>query len=425
MGGSGHFERMEADIQVLQKQALATQRTIQQLQAREPTDAYTAVVAEWPNLPKLPAVDSAMFGALAVLATVTVLLWWYLWHRPHAQLSDAAPLETQDVGPLHERVDMTPPRTRDVLPKEVTVYHSAPLVKPTPAPAPLAETRSVSKPKRKPEAESDPVTLQDSRNHEDAVPVSPSTSLFARSDPGLWFDSEAAAGEVTRVRKSLAEKREARSMLLEYEDEQPVKPASELHKPASRFKEPSVDVAQPVALEKEQKGQEQEGQEGQGQQPQHAPEVVLVDEPNPASASVETVLPAPLVAPASVVVAEPLGEPEPEPEPESEAESETIPKEMPVAEPTPVALEAPAVTQHTQTAHAPPYTPSDVDYSVTLALALESAELDLWSEARELAYEVLESGDTNLKDPALALLQRIDAFEKQQVLSAQMLDDNS
>lgn len=257
------------------------------------------------------------------------------------------------------------------------------------------------KPKRKPEADADPVTQLDSRSHEDTVLGSLSQS---RSEPRMWFDSEAAAGEVTRVRKSLAEKREARSMLREYEDEQPLKPPAELQKPPGLSNAPAAGVAPRVVHEQEKE---------HAPIPQQAPERVLVDEPVSAPVSVEVVSLAPFITSVPVVM--------PTPEPESE----TIPKDIPIAEPTPVDREAQAVTEHTEPAQEPEYPSLEVDYAVTLALAQESADLDLWSEARELANEVLELGGLKLKDPALALLQRIEAFEKQQVLFAQMFDNGT
>ncbi len=44
-------------------------------------------------------------------------------------------------------------------------------------------------------------------------------------------------------------------------------------------------------------------------------------------------------------------------------------------------------------------------------MAQESEALDLWPEARELANEVLESGNAQLRAQAQALLQRLDQLE--------------
>ncbi len=53
-----------------------------------------------------------------------------------------------------------------------------------------------------------------------------------------------------------------------------------------------------------------------------------------------------------------------------------------------------------------PRAPGGPDFSITLALAQESAALEMWSEARALAQEVLQSTDTHLHHQALELLQR-------------------
>lgn len=53
------------------------------------------------------------------------------------------------------------------------------------------------------------------------------------------------------------------------------------------------------------------------------------------------------------------------------------------------------------------------DLAITLALALESEALELWDEARELANEVLEAGDTDQIIEAQTLINRLDAREVQ------------
>jgi hypothetical protein len=51
------------------------------------------------------------------------------------------------------------------------------------------------------------------------------------------------------------------------------------------------------------------------------------------------------------------------------------------------------------------------DFTITLALAQESAALELWNEARDLATEVLESDDPKLVSEALSLLERLNQLE--------------
>jgi hypothetical protein len=51
------------------------------------------------------------------------------------------------------------------------------------------------------------------------------------------------------------------------------------------------------------------------------------------------------------------------------------------------------------------------DFTITLALAQESATLELWNEARDLASEVLESDDPKLVSGALSLLERLNQME--------------
>ena len=49
---------------------------------------------------------------------------------------------------------------------------------------------------------------------------------------------------------------------------------------------------------------------------------------------------------------------------------------------------------------------------ITLALALESEALEMWQEARELAQEALDTGDTEQMIQAQLLINRLDAREQ-------------
>lgn len=262
-GGAGTWDRLEADIKALQQQAVATQKAIQQVNNREtpgPLEVAQAAV------PSLSDIGSSLVGASAVLGVTVALLWWYLWIRPQAQLRDA--------------------------PRPGTQTTPADSATPTPASTAMEAQRTTHAPPIHP------------------APPGPD-SLFARADPNLGFDPEAAATEVVRVRKSLAEKREARALQLEGEDSAPVN-------------------SDPIPIPK----------------PMPLPETDMAPDLE-------------------------LHPPLPEPEYASEQ-----------------------------------------DFTITLALAQESEALDLWPEARELATEVLESNDANLRAQAQAMLARLNQLEQ-------------
>ena len=54
----------------------------------------------------------------------------------------------------------------------------------------------------------------------------------------------------------------------------------------------------------------------------------------------------------------------------------------------------------------------DYDFTITMALAQESAALELWTEARDLATEVLASDNAELVAQANALLERLNQLEQ-------------
>jgi hypothetical protein len=62
------------------------------------------------------------------------------------------------------------------------------------------------------------------------------------------------------------------------------------------------------------------------------------------------------------------------------------------------------------------------DFSITLALAQESEALEMWSEARALALEVLQSPDTLLHPQALALQQRAKEKLEEIALDSKLMD---
>jgi hypothetical protein len=76
------LDRVDAQIKTLQQQALATQTSIQQLQARPAVDPLTAITAELPALPSVNATGAGLFVGVAV---ALVLAGWYVWKRPKTQ----------------------------------------------------------------------------------------------------------------------------------------------------------------------------------------------------------------------------------------------------------------------------------------------------------------------------------------------------
>jgi len=201
----------------------------------------------------------------------------------------------------------------------------------------------------------------------------PSATIFARAQPAFAFDPEAAANEVTRVRKSLAEKREARSMLREYEEDGPAQPDDAPTALVSLSNLPGGETPAPALLP--------------------ATTEPFLDE-SKTQAVVEN-------ADSASLEAHPRLELGP-----SADES-----------PPPSAALASTETWETEESHEI----HEPDYAVTLALAQESVALELWSEARELANEALECGDATVKDGAQALLSSIEAHERQIRLDAQAL----
>jgi hypothetical protein len=232
--------RMELEVHALRKEASATQRSIQQWRADDSAGPY-AVVSVLPSLPPLSRIDTAMLDATAVVV-VALLLW-----TAAARRLRTSPVVRPEQAPARPQVPVAP-------------------VQPA-APAPRAAVQPAA-----------------------TAAVEPIVRLVVAPEVRPAFDSEAAASEVIRVRKSLAGKREARG--------QP------------------GDIDLQLDLD-------------------------------------------------------------PSPEPAAEA-----------VEPRPVM---------------PAY-----DYTVTLALAEESANQTLWPEARELATEVLEAGSPALRAQASALLERIE-----------------
>ena len=363
MGGVSNFDRMEVQIKTLQQEALATQRTLQQLHSREAPGPFSS----------MPPMDLAMLGTMALFFGLMLAVWWYLWQRPRTRLEQQNRVAVKDLRHPREfagvqrpeaqpRAAEPPPVAVPVIP----VYEPEQEPDPEPGPPPVWEPAPAPQPVATPE----PTEI--------APPLPqppPSATIFARAQPAFAFDPEAAANEVTRVRKSLAEKREARSMLREYEEDGPAQPDDAPTALASLSNLPG------------------------GETPAPAPALLsATPEPFLDEAKTQAVVEN---ADSASLEAHPRLELGP-----SADES-----------PTPMAAAASTETWETEGSHEI----HEPDYAVTLALAQESVALELWSEARELANEALECGDATVKEGARALLSSIEAHERQMRLDAQVL----
>lgn len=350
---------MESELKALQQQALATQNSLKQLQARDENQAYAGAL---PEVPAFPNMDGAVLGVAALMVLAFGVLWWYLWHRPKIRLAEAQHTAMPD---LAQASRFGPPPKYEIKTSRTAA-----------APPPAAVTTGAH----------DKWSVDSGWG--DLVDSDAPTSPFARSSPAMEFDPEAAASEVVRVRKSLAEKREARAQILEREDAPRVSPIlpsvrawldSGVH--GSSIDTADLPPANTAAV--------QEYAQAQDNEEQH--EVP----PQPPAQAVYFSLPA--AAPEEVIPWEHAAIPA--------AAPDTAPETIPQTEPD---------TEG----------PMEQDYTITLALALESETLDLWPEARELANEVMESRDTALRSQAQALLKRLDQLEREAAQASSVWDSS-
>ena len=70
MGGVSNFDRMEVQIKTLQQEALATQRTLQQLQSREAPGPFSS----------MPPMDLALLGTMALFFGLMLADKRYFWN---------------------------------------------------------------------------------------------------------------------------------------------------------------------------------------------------------------------------------------------------------------------------------------------------------------------------------------------------------
>ena len=386
--GASQFDRMQAELKAVQQQALATQQSLQQLEARKPVDAYSAITS---HLPGFSTVDSAVLGVGSALVLAAVVIWGYVWQRPRTHWIDAGARRMPVPQPQAAAAPTAPPSAQ-------------------PSQIPLGETEGWA-----------PSTASGEFSTHG---FEPSTSPFARHEPNMAFDSEAAASEVMRVRKSLAEKREARAHFLEREDavdpdldpdldldldlDEVPPPAAALqpapepkHEPAPEPDALDLDLDLDVAPDPwRQPGESTPGTgdaqpgdaihfslalEDYGVQPEPAPEPDL----QPPYAALDMDL-----------------------TPEAVVEIEAV-AEAPPVQTTPAYAPEPDPELVLEVEHQPPATGAKTyDYTITMALAEESAALELWTEARDLAAEVLASDNAALVAQAQALLERLNQLEQ-------------
>jgi len=341
------WDRLETDIQALKQQALATQKSIQQLQTHEAPDPLQTVQSALPALPD--DWDGMVVGVAAGLGLTLALVWWALWVRPQSRLRRA---EAEFAGP----------------------------------------SPSVVSPGAEPPSNSNLARLR--RLAQDGLPT--------QSEPHPGFNSEAAANEVSRVRKSLAEKREARTLQREHEETtQPLSPQARAWLDPDR-----PDPLDGVVVNS-----------GPVPMASRAPDPAPLPPPDARAPVIDITVPEPMMDLDLDLGSEaaPLPEPQPQPLPEMPPEPSLSLEPAPTPAPTP--------TLAPQPEPAPEPDPSawpDTDFGITLALAQESEALDLWPEARELATEVLESPAPDLRGQALALLARLDARDQALAREAQL-----
>jgi hypothetical protein len=392
---------MQAEVQALQQQAQVTQQTLKKLQTRESASPYSAIVSDLPGF--FSGVNNAMLGVGSALALVAVVIWWFVWRRPQTRWIDAPRAALHTEPPISTRVPLS---------ERVVALHGLSGTQP-PAPAQHDDGLAL-----------EPITV----SGDTTQPYESGHSPFARNMPNREFDPEAAASEVTRVRKYLAAKREARANLQDRDDsgyaeldlnldlvEEPL---------SSPDQSPSVRawldhgiatnaIAIPELTRTPISDSELDLDLGPWQTPQTPQPLALAQVPEPPT-YVDEGVSFSLVDTEEVDKAPPEPEPAPQPDPDpylelvSEPSTEAIPETATALAPNPMPdLELTfGIAPEPQVSGSKGY-----DFTITLALAQESAALELWNEARELASEVLESDDPKLVSEAMSLLERLNLAE--------------
>lgn len=452
--GAQKLDQLESQIKELHQQALSTQSSLQQLKSR---DAHSLPFDHLPDVPWVLGVEGLVLGLGALV--LGGVLGWYAWRRPFAK---PAPAEDDfaDSQQYLNAEDQEPQlgvfKTPEVRATDGTTEHAFTRNFPEEVDfaqsAPMAESESVLNlfwDEEKPPLQESALDLLESVPGADASP-------FAPPSPSLEFDPEVAASEVERVRKSLADKRDARARQRMYDDW----PRDPMHHPAlasaemSEHDEEPVEAAMPV------------------DSPTVEPVCSVLDTPDDTAPNVEIDLALDLDLDLDLG-ADSQGESEPVPDlmvqamrdlgqhfPESSADllpNSDMPEpelawdsaadaheDLQDAGPAPVlelaggAAEGEplvefefiprAVTQDAvpNLALLEPIQAMDVDVdahaepnpAVQLELAQEFLALDLLQGARELALEVLECGDATLQSQAQALIGQLDTMETAQRVGA-------
>ena len=429
----GHLDRMQIEVQALQQQAQATQQSLTRLQARESTNPIHVFVSDLPAV--FSSVDSTMLGIGSGLVLASVIVWWYLWHRPRTRWIDVPPAMANK-----------PPISID----EPLSERNLSMYAPTSTRPPNIEVQE------------DAIAWPDSNtiSGDTTRPYESGHSPFARHEPNIEFDPEAAASEVTRVRKSLAEKRETRAQLRERDDAVSARVDLDLDLEVEVEVEVKVDeipipndaetpsvlawldgeLASKAAVASTTRTPASNldidlGLDVGKQKPQ-----MQIASREPAMATEESVsfslaedgalgLELALGAdPASEPPPEQIAESKPEPEPELALEAEAALEPEPQAEPQLALVPEPTPMPDMEhefgqnRAVAPESGAESYDFTITLALAQESATLELWNEARDLASEVLGSDDPKLVSEALSLLERLNQMDLESQADASHLN---
>lgn len=362
---------MQAELKALQQQALATQQSLQQLQTRKEVDPYSAITS---GLPGMATVDGALLGVGSALLLAGVLVWWYVWQRPRNRWIDA---DLQSATAM--ATPPNPPQAKAEANTSVSPSESAHY-------SPAGDSQDWA-----------PSTS----SGEFSIHGFESSNPFARQDPNMAFDSEAAATEVMRVRKSLAEKREARAQFLERED------APESLRSADSDLDLDLDLDEvpppPEAVTPAQ------------------PEPDLDLDLDPWRQPGETALGPTQAQPADAIhfslALEDYGAKPAEPahtpaiQPPLEIAMDPVPEAIVPNQASLAVARVPANVDDSESVLSTPES-KGYDFTITMALAQESAALELWNEARDLATEVLASDDRVLVAQARALLERVNQLEQ-------------
>lgn len=221
-GGAQQLDQLESQIKALHQQALHTQATIQELETPKTNGFYSGFMSD---TPWVLGAEGAVLGVGALILGGAIG-GWYSWRRrrPLAKPASVAPDFADSRMYLGEQEPVAPPvashaeadGTVATPPARVLQRHAAMEMDFAPS-APVAESDSVLNLFW---AEAESTSPGPEEAEEDLLEPtrSPEASPFAPASPSLEFDREAAANEVERVRKSLAEKRDARARERIYDD---------------------------------------------------------------------------------------------------------------------------------------------------------------------------------------------------------------